>query len=207
VTPELRASLYPSTSVQKRAKRPGSAGQGVGEEGSAVGIVGAGLMASQLALLFARGLEVPVVMTDLDQARVDKGLAYVRGELDKLLAKGRISADTANRYSSLVTGSTDKAALAGADVVIEAVFEQLAVKKQVFAEVEAVVGEECVLMTNTSSLSVTEMASDLERPDRVVGFHFFNPVAIMPLVEIIKGDQTSTARRRLRTQDAHRRVP
>jgi 3-hydroxyacyl-CoA dehydrogenase len=118
-------------------------------------------------------------------------VAYVHGEIGKLLAKKRISPDTASRLTAAVTGSTDKAAFAGADVVIEAVFERMDVKKQVFAEVEAVVREDCILMTNTSSLSVTEMAADLKNPERVAGFHFFNPVAVMPLVEIIKGERTS----------------
>jgi 3-hydroxyacyl-CoA dehydrogenase len=150
-------------------------------------------MAGQLALLFARRLQVPVVLTDLDQDRVDKGIAYVRGEVDGLLRKKRISPDTANRIKALVSGSTDKAAFAGADLVIEAVFEKLDVKKQVFAEVEAVVGDECVLMTNTSSLSVTAMAAELRHPERVVGFHFFNPVAVMPLLEVVRGERTDDA--------------
>jgi 3-hydroxyacyl-CoA dehydrogenase len=157
-----------------------------------VGIVGAGLMASQLALLFVRRLEVPVVLTDLDQERVDKGVGYVHAEIDKLLAKGRINSDKANRHKALVSGTIDKAAsFADADFVIEAVFEEMSVKKSVFADVEKVVSPECVLATNTSSLSITEMAADLEHPERVVGFHFFNPVAVMPLLEIVRGSSTS----------------
>jgi 3-hydroxyacyl-CoA dehydrogenase/enoyl-CoA hydratase/carnithine racemase len=192
VGPELRACLHAFDLVQKRARQPaGAPDKSLARTVTTVGVVGAGLMASQLALLFARRLEVPVVMTDLDQARVDKGLARVRDEIDRLLARGRISPDAANRYSGLVTGSTGKAALTGADLVIEAVFEQMDVKKQVLAEVEALVSKECVLLTNTSSLSVTEMASELKHPHRVVGFHFFNPVAIMPLVEVVKAEQTS----------------
>lgn len=159
-----------------------------------VGIVGAGLMASQLALLFVRRLEVPVVLTDLDQERADKGVAYVHAEIDKLLAKGRINQDKANRHKALVSGQTDKqVAFGDADFVIEAVFEEMSVKKTVFADVEKVVSAECVLATNTSSLSITEMAADLEHPERVVGFHFFNPVAVMPLLEIVKGDATDDA--------------
>jgi 3-hydroxyacyl-CoA dehydrogenase len=107
--------------------------------------------------------------------------------------KGRLTQDKANRLTGLVTGSTDKAAFADADFVIEAVFENLPVKKQVFAEVEAVVSETCILATNTSSLSVTEMAADLAHPERVVGFHFFNPVALMPLLEIARAEQTDDA--------------
>src|SRR6202012_5502753 len=90
----------------------------------------------------------------------------------------------------LVTGALSKAAFADADFVIEAVFEELSVKRCVFAEVEAVVRPDCVLATNTSSLSVSAMAAALEPPGGVVGFHFFNPVAVLPLVEIVRGEQT-----------------
>jgi 3-hydroxyacyl-CoA dehydrogenase/enoyl-CoA hydratase/carnithine racemase len=191
---ELRAGLYSFDLVQRRAKRPaGAPDKALARPVTKVGIVGAGLMASQLALLFAKNLEVPVVMTDLDEDRVAKGVGYVHGEVDKLLAKGRVSADKANRLKGLVTGATDKTGFADADFVVEAVFEELAVKKQVWAEVDAVVSPECVLATNTSSLSITEMAADLEHPERVVGFHFFNPVAVMPLLEIIKGERTDDA--------------
>ncbi|MEU0567725.1 3-hydroxyacyl-CoA dehydrogenase NAD-binding domain-containing protein [Nonomuraea sp. NPDC005983] len=191
---ELRAGLYSFDLVQRRAKRPaGAPGKELARKVTKVGVVGAGLMASQMALLFARRLEVPVVLTDLDQARLDKGVGYVHAEVDKLLAKGRVSADQANRLKALVTGSLTKDAFADADFVIEAVFEDLAVKKQVFREVEAVVSAECVLATNTSSLSLTEMGAELEHPERLVGFHFFNPVAVMPLLEIVKGASTDDA--------------
>lgn len=191
---ELRAGLYSFDLVQRRAKRPaGAPDKALARPVTKVGIVGAGLMASQLALLFAQRLEVPVVMTDLDEGRVAKGVGYVHGEVDKLLAKGRVSPDKANRLKTLVTGSTSKDGFADADFVIEAVFEEMSVKKTVWAEVEAIVSPECVLATNTSSLSITEMAADLKNPERVVGFHFFNPVAVMPLLEIIKGENTDEA--------------
>ncbi len=178
--------------TQKRAKRPAGAPDAkLARPVTKIGVVGAGLMAGQLALLFAKNLKVPVVITDIDQARVDKGLAYIHGEVDKQLAKGRISPDAANRTKALVTGSATKDAFADADFVIEAVFEELAVKKQVFAEVEAVVSAECILATNTSSLSVTEMGKDLKHPERLVGFHFFNPVALMPLLEIVRTEHTN----------------
>ncbi|MBU2075437.1 MAG: enoyl-CoA hydratase/isomerase family protein [Actinobacteria bacterium] len=194
-TPELLASLYSFDLVQKRAKRPaGAPDRSLARPVTKVGIVGAGLMASQMALLFVRRLEVPVVLTDLDQERVDKGVGYVHAEIDKLLAKGRINQDKANRHKALVSGSVDKAeGFAGADFVIEAVFEEMGVKKSVFADVEKVVSAECVLATNTSSLSITEMAADLQHPERVVGFHFFNPVAVMPLLEIVQGERTDDA--------------
>ena len=191
---ELRAGLYSFNLVQKRAKRPaGAPDKSLARKVTKVGIVGAGLMASQMALLFARRLEVPVVLTDIDQARVDKGVGYVHGEIDKLLGKKRVSPDKANRLKALVSGSLDKAAFSDADFVIEAVFEDLGVKKKVFAEVEEFVSPEAVLATNTSSLSITDMAADLKHPERVVGFHFFNPVAIMPLLEIVRAGQTDDA--------------
>jgi 3-hydroxyacyl-CoA dehydrogenase len=158
-----------------------------------VGVVGAGLMASQLAMLFVQRLEVPVVLTDLDEERVARGVSYVHSEVDKLLGKGRINQDKANRLKALVTGSTGKESFADADFVIEAVFEEMKVKQQVFAEVEGVVSSDCVLATNTSSLSVSEMASRLDHPERVVGFHFFNPVAVLPLLEIARAEKTDDA--------------
>ncbi|MEU6347648.1 3-hydroxyacyl-CoA dehydrogenase NAD-binding domain-containing protein [Streptomyces sp. NPDC046977] len=192
---ELRSGIYAFNLVQKRAKRPaGAPDKNLARPVTKVGVVGAGLMASQLALLFARRLEVPVVLTDIDQERVDKGVGYVHGEIDKLLLKGRVNQDKANRLKGLVSGSLDKAAAFGdADFVIEAVFEEIGVKQQVFAEVEAVVKPGAILATNTSSLSVSEMASKLEHPERVVGFHFFNPVAVLPLLEIVRGEQTDDA--------------
>ena len=188
---ELRAGLYAFDLTQKRARRPaGAPDRALARPVTKVGIVGAGLMAAQMGLLFARRLEVPVVLTDLDADRVDAGVGYVHGEVDKLLARHRVSPDQASRLKGLVTGSLTKDVFADADFVIEAVFEELSVKQKVFAEVEAVVRPDCVLATNTSSLSVSAMAAGLEHPERVVGFHFFNPVAVLPLVEIVRGQAT-----------------
>jgi 3-hydroxyacyl-CoA dehydrogenase/enoyl-CoA hydratase/carnithine racemase len=191
---ELRASLYSFDLVNKRAKRPaGAPDKALARKVTKVGVVGAGLMASQLAMLFVRQLKVPVVLTDIDQPRVDKGVAYVHGELDKLAQRGRLNQDKLNQLKGLVTGSLTKDVFADADLVIEAVFEEMSVKQQVFAEVEAVVSPECVLATNTSALSITEMASKLEHPERVVGLHFFNPVAVLPLLEVVRAEQTDDA--------------
>ncbi|MQY15581.1 Fatty acid oxidation complex subunit alpha [Streptomyces sp. RB5] len=192
---ELRSGIYAFNLVQKRAKRPvGAPDKSLARPVTKVGVVGAGLMASQMALLFVRRLEVPVALTDIDQERIDKGVKYVHDQIDMLLLKGRINQDKANRLKGLVTGSLDKAeAFGDADFVIEAVFEEMGVKQQVFAELEAVVPDHTILATNTSSLSITEMASKLEHPERVVGFHFFNPVAIMPLLEIVRAGKTDDA--------------
>lgn len=191
---ELRSGLYAFDLVQRRAKRPaGAPDKGMARAVTKVGIVGAGLMASQLALLFARRLQVPVVLTDLDQVRVDKGVAYVHKEIEKQLTKGRLDKGTAAKLYGLVSGSVDKSVFADADFVIEAVFEDLGVKKQVWAELEKIVSPEAVLATNTSSLSVTAMAAELTHPERVVGLHFFNPVAVLPLLEIVRGERTDDA--------------
>ncbi len=191
---ELRSGLYAFDLVQKRARRPaGAPDRKLARPVTKVGVVGAGLMAGQLALLFARRLRVPVVLTDLDQERLDRGVGYVHGEIDALLGKKRVGPDEANRLKALVTGSLTKDAFADADFVIEAVFEELTVKQQVLAEVEAAVSASCILATNTSSLSITEIASRLEHPERVVGFHFFNPVAVLPLLEVVRAEQTDDA--------------
>ncbi|WP_051815787.1 3-hydroxyacyl-CoA dehydrogenase NAD-binding domain-containing protein, partial [Glycomyces tenuis] len=191
MAPEFKTSLYAFNLVRQLGKRPeGAPSPGLAKEIGKVGVVGAGLMAGQIALMFARRLEVPVVMTDLDAERAERGLEYVRGEIDKLEAKGRASRLKAAKLRSLVSASADKGVYADCDLVIEAVFEELKVKQAVFAEVEQVVSEECLLVTNTSGLSVTAMASKLARPERLVGMHFFNPVAVMPLVEVIATSST-----------------
>lgn len=191
---QFAASMYAFDLVQKRAKRPvGAPDKALAKKVTKVGIIGAGLMASQFALLFVRKLQVPVLITDLDQARVDKGVAYIHDEIGTLEAKGRLDGDTANKLRALVTGTTDKAAYADCDFVIEAVFEEVGVKQSVFAEIESVVAEDAILATNTSSLSVEEIGAKLAHPERLVGFHFFNPVAVMPLIEVVKTPHTSDA--------------
>jgi 3-hydroxyacyl-CoA dehydrogenase/enoyl-CoA hydratase/carnithine racemase len=191
MTEELRAGLYAFDLAQRRAKRPvGAPDAAQARPVTKVGIVGAGLMASQLGLLFAQRLEVPVVLTDLDQGRVDRGVEWVHDQIGEQRSKGRINQDKANRLRALVTGSVSKQVFADADFVIEAVFEEMKVKQQVFAELEGIVTAECVLATNTSSLSVAEMAAALAHPERVVGFHFFNPVAVLPLLEIARAEKT-----------------
>ncbi|MFC8923400.1 3-hydroxyacyl-CoA dehydrogenase NAD-binding domain-containing protein [Cellulosimicrobium sp. NPDC057127] len=190
---EMRASVYAFQLVSKGKKPQGAPDPKIARPVTRVGIVGAGLMAAQIALLFAQRLQVPVVMRDLDTERVDKGLGYVRSTVEKLVGSGRMSRDVGARVVASVHGTTELGDLAGCDVVIEAVTEILPLKKKVFAELEDVVGDETVFLTNTSALSVTEMAADLRHPERVVGMHFFNPVAQMPLVEIIRATETDDA--------------
>ena len=190
----LRASLYAFNVIQKKRKKvEGAPKPALGRKVARVGVVGAGLMASQLALLLLRNLKCPVVMTDIDQERADKGVAWVKNELAKLVEKKRMSAESAGRLSLLISGSSDQQVFAGCDFVIEAIFEELSLKQELFKKLEKIVGPECVLATNTSSLSVERMSEGLEHPERVVGFHFFNPVAVMPLLEVARTSKTDDA--------------
>ena len=190
----LRASLYAFNLIQKKRKKvEGAPKPALGRKVTRVGVVGAGLMASQLALLLLRNLKCPVVMTDIDQERADKGVAWVKNELAKLVEKKRMSAESAARLSLLISGSADQSIFAGCDFVIEAIFEELSLKQELFKNLEKIVSPECVLATNTSSLSVEKMSEGLTNPERVVGFHFFNPVAIMPLLEIARTSKTDDA--------------
>ena len=190
----LRASLYAFNLIQKKRKKvEGAPKSNLARKVSKVGVVGAGLMASQLALLLVRNLKCPVVMTDIDQERADKGVAWVRAEIAKLVEKKRIHPESAARLSALVSGSADKSVYAGCDFIIEAIFEELSLKQELFKNLEHIVSPECILATNTSSLSVERMSEGLKNPERVVGFHFFNPVAIMPLLEVARTSKTDDA--------------
>ena len=189
---QFRASIYAFNLVQKHAKKPtGAPDKSLAKKVTKVGVIGAGLMASQFALLFLRRLQVPVVITDVSQERIDQGIQYIKDELQKLVDKGRLPTDDRNRFIGNLSGSLDYSAFADCDWVIEAVFEELKIKQEVFAKLEEVVSPECILATNTSSLSVDVMAANLKHPQRLVGFHFFNPVAVMPLVEVVRANKSS----------------
>lgn len=187
---EARASMYAFHLTQSLAKKPAGRPAAAPLPVRSVGVVGAGLMASQLALLFAQQLRVPVRITDLSQERIDKALEWTNGQLDQLVGRRHLQAAEAEAVRALVTGSTDKAAFADCDVVIEAVFEELEVKRAVFAELEPLLRPEALLLSNTSSLSIEAMGASLAHPRRLIGFHFFNPVAVLPLVEIITAPHT-----------------
>ena len=190
----LRSSLYAFNLIQKKRKKvEGAPKPALARKVTKVGVVGAGLMASQLALLMVRNLKCPVVMTDIDQERADKGVAWVKNELAKLVEKKRMSPESAGRLSLLVSGSADQSVFAGCDFIIEAIFEELSLKQELFKKLETIVSPECVLATNTSSLSVERMTEGLKNPERVVGFHFFNPVAVMPLLEVARTSTTDDA--------------
>jgi 3-hydroxyacyl-CoA dehydrogenase/enoyl-CoA hydratase/carnithine racemase len=170
--PQAQASIYAFQLVEQRARRHPQKPTAAPRDIQKVGIVGAGLMARQIAALFAKRLQVPIVIRDVKREIVDEALAELEGN---------------------VTGGTTYDGFADCDLVLEAVFEELEVKKHVFAELEEVVRDDCILATNTSALSVTEMAADLRDPERVAGMHFFNPVALMPLLEVVRAAETDEA--------------
>ncbi len=190
----LRASLYAFNLIQKKRKKvEGVPKPALARKVSKVGVVGAGLMASQLALIMLRNLKRPIVMTDIDQERADKGVAWVKNEIAKLVEKKRMSSESARRLTSLISGSGDQSVFAGCDFIIEAIFEELTLKQELFKKLETIVSPECVLASNTSSLSVEAMSEGLTNPERVIGFHFFNPVAVMPLLEVARTSKTDDA--------------
>jgi 3-hydroxyacyl-CoA dehydrogenase/enoyl-CoA hydratase/carnithine racemase len=194
MTDECHAAIYAFQLTHARSRTPaGAPDPTLARAVSAVGIVGAGLMASQLALLLATGLGVPVVLTDIDQDRVDQGLGWIRDQANSLQSKGRLSAADAERLINSVTGSVAKSALSEADFVIEAIFENLDVKITMLTELEPSLRDDCVIATNTSSLSVSKMAAVLSHPNRFVGMHFFNPVSRMKLLEIVPTASTDHA--------------
>jgi 3-hydroxyacyl-CoA dehydrogenase/enoyl-CoA hydratase/carnithine racemase len=187
---QAQASLYAFDLVERRAKRGVAMPDTEARPVQKVGFVGAGLMATQLATLFLRRLEVPIVLRDLDPAAVETALDAIRADVQMQVAKGRYDDGKARFLASIVSGSTDYDGFADCDLVLEAVYEELDVKKQVFADVEEIVSPECLLATNTSALSVTAIAADLDHRQRVVGMHFFNPVALLPLVELVRAAET-----------------
>ena len=188
--PQAQASIYAFQLVEQRAKRHPARPAAAPQDVQKIGIVGAGLMARQIATLFLRRLELPLVIRDVRQEIVDEALADIRAEIDRQVVKGRYDEGKGRFLASLVSGETGYDGFARCDLVLEAVFEELQIKKQVFAELEQAVGDACILATNTSALSITDMAADLRRPERVAGMHFFNPVALMPLLEVVRAAET-----------------
>jgi len=153
-------------------------------------VLGAGTMGSGIAQAFAQsGYEV--IIRDIEQAFVDKGLAAIAKSLDRVVSKGGMTDGERSAALARITGTTDVGLAAGVDLVVEAAVENMAIKKKVFAELDGVCKPEAILATNTSSLSIAEIAAATKRPDRVIGMHFFNPVPMMKLVEVIKGLATS----------------
>ncbi len=153
-------------------------------------VLGAGTMGSGIALSFAQaGYEV--VMRDIDQSFVERGIRIITKNLDRSVKKERITEEKKEEILGRISSTTDINLAKDADLVVEAAIENMQIKKTIFAELDGICKEETILATNTSSLSITEIASATSRPDKIIGMHFFNPVPVMKLVEVIKGIATS----------------
>lgn len=157
-----------------------------------IGVVGAGTMGNGIAQACALA-GIPVVMTDIAQAAVDRGLKTIDGSLERLVKKDKLSAEAKAQAMGRVKTATDTAALKDCDLVIEAATENLELKLKLFAALDALAKPEAIIASNTSSISITRLAAATRRPEKVIGMHFFNPVPMMALVELIRGLQTSDA--------------
>ena len=154
-----------------------------------LGVLGAGMMGAGIALVSAQaGMEV--VLVDRDQAAADKGKAYTEAYLDKGIKRGKVTAEKKEAMLGLINATPDLDALKGCDLIIEAVFEDPAVKAEMTQKVEAIIPEDCIFASNTSTLPITDLAKASSRPEQFIGIHFFSPVEKMLLVEIIKGKET-----------------
>jgi 3-hydroxybutyryl-CoA dehydrogenase len=150
-----------------------------------VGVLGCGLMGSGIAEVAARA-GFDVVVREVDRVLLEKGLGRIRGSLGKAVEKGKLEAEARDAALERLAGTVDFTDLAGCDLVIEAIVENLEEKKRVYAAADAVLGEGAILASNTSSLTITQLAVATRRPDRFVGLHFFNPVPVMKLVEVVR---------------------
>ena len=181
----IRSLFINKEALEKGASRPDQPDQTVKK----VGVMGAGMMGAGIALVSAQaGMEV--VLIDQKQEAADKGKAYVEAYIDKGMKRGKVTAEKKDAMLGLITATTDYAALEGADLIIEAVFEDVGVKAEVTKNVLKHVGDDCIFATNTSTLPISELAKASDKPEQFIGIHFFSPVEKMLLVEIIKGAET-----------------
>ncbi|MBV1905892.1 MAG: 3-hydroxybutyryl-CoA dehydrogenase [Pseudomonadales bacterium] len=155
-----------------------------------IGVLGAGTMGAGIAQAFSsNGLSV--VLRDIDQSFVDRGVLNIVGNLERLVSRGRLDSSEKDAIVSRIEGTTELSALQHCDLIVEAAVEDMAIKKSIFSELDSVCKPGTILASNTSSLSITEVAGATTRPEKVVGMHFFNPAPVMKLVEVIRGIATS----------------
>ena len=157
-----------------------------------VGVIGAGTMGNGIAHVFARS-GLAVVLAEVEQPALERGLATIEKNLAREAAKGKLTEQDATAARSRITGTLDRRQLADCSLVVEAATERFAIKQSLFQELDALLAPAAILASNTSSISITKLAATTQRPDRVIGMHFFNPVPVMQLIEVIRGLQTSQA--------------
>src|SRR5579875_3536791 len=155
-----------------------------------VGVVGGGTMGSGIAYEVLRKTEARVIVREVDERALDRATSLITGYVERPVAKGQVTREVADGWLARVAYTTDIADLAGADLVVEAVFEDLDLKRDIFRQLSEVCREDAILASNTSGLSITAIAAAATNPERVIGLHFFNPVPAMKLVEIVRAYQT-----------------
>ena len=189
-SPESKAQRYFFFAEREAAKIPDVPADTPPKEVRQAAVIGAGTMGGGIAMNFANA-GIPVTVVEVNQEALDRGLGVVRKNYEATASRGRLTAADVETRMGLIRGSTDWNALAGADMVIEAVFEEMPIKKEVFAKLDALAKRDAVLATNTSTLDVNEIASATRRPESVVGMHFFSPANVMRLLENVRGTKSS----------------
>lgn len=188
--PQSIAQRYAFFAERQAAKIPDLAADTPLVKVAKVGIIGAGTMGGGIAMNFVN-VGIPVILIETAQDALDRGLAVVRRNYENTVKRGRLSNDAMEKRLAMLTGSLDMQRLADCDLIIEAVFEDMTVKKAIFSQLDAIAKPGAILATNTSALDVNEIASAVSRPEAVVGMHFFSPANVMKLLEVVRGAKTS----------------
>jgi 3-hydroxyacyl-CoA dehydrogenase len=189
-SPESKAQRYFFFAEREAAKIPDVPAETPAAEIRKAAVIGAGTMGGGIAMNFAN-VGIPVTVIEVAREALDRGLGVVRKNYEATAAKGRLTKDDVEKRMGLIQGTTDFNALADADLVVEAVFEEMPIKKDVFARLDKVAKANAVLATNTSTLDVNEIASATRRPESVVGMHFFSPANVMRLLEVVRGEKSA----------------
>jgi 3-hydroxyacyl-CoA dehydrogenase len=189
-SPESKAQRYFFFAEREAAKIPDVPADTPPKEVKKAAVIGAGTMGGGIAMNFAN-VGIPVTVVEVKQEALDRGLSVVRKNYENTASKGRMTMQDVEKRMGLLTGTTDFNAVKDADIIIEAVFEEMPIKKEVFAKLDAVAKPDAVLATNTSTLDVNEIASATRRPESVIGMHFFSPANVMRLLENVRGAKSS----------------
>jgi len=189
-SPESKAQRYFFFAEREAAKIPDVPASTPGKEIKKAAVIGAGTMGGGIAMNFAN-VGIPVTVVEMNQEALDRGLGIVRKNYEATASRGRLTAADVEKRMGLITGTTDWNAVKDADIVIEAVFEEMPIKKEVFAKLDGLAKPDAILATNTSTLDVNEIASATRRPESVIGTHFFSPANVMRLLENVRGAKSS----------------
>jgi len=189
-TDESKGAVHAFFAERETRKIPDLPSTAVARPVKSAGIIGAGTMGGGIAICFANA-GIPVTIIEVSQEGLDRGLANISGIYDSMVKRGRLTAEEKEQRMSLIKGSLSYDDLRDADVIIEAVFENMELKKRIFAKLDEVAKPGAVLATNTSTLDIDEIASATKRPEDVIGMHFFSPANVMPLLEVVRTQRTS----------------